>query len=66
MAWEEFVPLEHPDFKPLREMVIAYVAYCHDQAEYCDDNDWGHFIFEEAVKAVYGEDVWSKLNEVVG
>lgn len=58
------VPLDEPDFEELRQMVVDYVKYCQNEGEYCSDNDWDHYIFEQAVISVYGREIWPLLNEI--
>lgn len=51
------------DYHRLRAMVIEYVESC-GLIGYRDDNDWKSLIFEEALRAVYGDDIFDYLNEV--
>jgi hypothetical protein len=51
------VPLVNPDFTKVRKLVIDYVENNHVK-------DIEHYIFEEAVNAVYGlnYDIWNYIN----
>jgi hypothetical protein len=54
------VPLDNIDFQPL-------LAICHDYIHelatlgYAAE-DYSHYIFEAAVTAIYGKDVWAFVN----
>lgn len=49
-------PLEAPDWVALVQVVQGYV----DDDD--PDDDTQHFIFESAVEAVYGPQIWDYLN----
>jgi len=57
-------PLDVPDFNRLIVEVMDYVKWI-ESGEYHSDNDWVEYIFEEAVKAVYGDRVFDWVNEVI-
>jgi len=60
------VPIhQHTNFAGLRRLVIKTI---HDMAkdDYCDDNDDKQWIYEAAVEAVFGGDVWSWVREQQG
>lgn len=45
-------PLEHPDFSKLVKMVIEGV---HQMAnDKYEDDDFDHYVYEEVMKAIYG------------
>lgn len=53
--------LENPNFHNLKRNVRAHIdAMWSDY--YCDDNDDSHYIYEEAITAFYGDEVWDKIN----
>jgi len=54
--------LNSPDLTKLKNLVKDYVTYCSSD-EYHEDNDYGHYIFEEAVTAFYGEEIWDLINQ---
>lgn len=53
-------PLEEPDFSGLISLCKSYLNEV-EQRKYPDSNTQ-HYIFEEAMKAVYGKDVWDYIN----
>ena len=56
--------IESPDLSQLRETVIEYMNAVEsvESGGYIDE-DFIHYVFEEAVGAFYGEDVWKYVNE---
>lgn len=53
------VPLLVADFAYLTKMVIEEV---NNRARGIDeDNDFQHYVYEEAMKAVYGPDIFTKM-----
>lgn len=57
-------PLAQPDFNRLIAQVVNYVKWI-ESGEYHSDGDHESYIFEEAVKAVYGDRVFDWVNEVI-
>lgn len=53
-------PLTEPNWLPLFKMAIDYIDQL-DKQGWVDD-DLEHYIFESAMEAVYGEDVWNFIN----
>lgn len=54
-------PLMHPNWSDTTQQCIGYI-----QAIAVDgyvDEDLEHYIFEAAINAVYGEDVWKWVNK---
>lgn len=51
--------IENPDFKPLLELCEKYIAAL---AEGGADEDFGHYIQEVAIEAVFGKEVWPWIN----
>ena len=56
--------IESPDLSQLRETVIEYMDAVEsvESGGYIDE-DFVHYVFEEAVGAFYGKDVWKYVNE---
>jgi hypothetical protein len=52
--------LYNPDFTKLVKMVTSYVDNFDPDAE---DEDDVHYIFEQALKSIYGDDIFDKLYE---
>lgn len=53
-------PLEKPDYSQLRQMIIGEITQA---CENCyQDDDFEHYVYEEAMKAVYGPDIFTWLN----
>ncbi len=57
-------PLDVPDFNRLIVEVMEYVKWI-ESGEYHSDGDQVEYIFEEAVKAVYGDRVFDWVNDVI-
>ena len=53
--------LEVPNINLIRQSVQEYIDYV-DSAEYCEDNDREHYIFEDAIVAFYGNKIWKWHN----
>jgi len=53
--------LKEPDFEELKKQCQAYIDYVASD-DYHEDNDRDHYIFEEAMEAVFGKDVWKFIN----
>lgn len=57
------IPRESPDFAKLIQMVTAHInEIAVEGADHDDDAE--HYIYENAVEAIYKEDVWSWINEM--
>ena len=59
----EMLQIKNIDFSELKSAVKRYVDFVFS-SNYYDDHDWERFIFEEAVKVFYEDDIWDKINEV--
>jgi len=55
-------PLEKIDPQELIEICQEYMDFIDDDEEYHEDNDYSSYIFEKAMEAVYGKDVWTFIN----
>jgi len=51
--------LNNPDFKDLAKICVEYVRSKNP------DEDLKEYIFEAALEAVYGKDIWKYINEKV-
>jgi len=49
-------PLADPNFSALVTLVTDYVE------DIQNDDDMEHWVFEAAIEAVYGHDIWNYLN----
>ena len=54
--------LDNPDLNSLREICQEYVDFIDNDDEYHEDNNYDHYIFEEAMTTIFGEDVWDFIN----
>jgi len=58
---DEIKPLENPNFDRVISMAKNHVHEVLDQSVEEYDND--HWFFEEVMKAVYGDNIFDKLNK---
>ena len=56
--------VESPDWTPLREICQEYID-CLDSKEYCDD-DFDHYIYEVALRVLFGKNIFNWINEQKG
>jgi hypothetical protein len=61
--WEEISPqpLKEPDFTKLKDQVMEYFEGLKRGET---PKDAQHYIYEAAVEAVYGEEIWDFINEI--
>lgn len=53
-------PVDDPDYK---DLIGVCKQYLHELAEYGHaDDDYEHYIFEAAMTAIFGKDVWKFVN----
>jgi hypothetical protein len=52
------VPLANPDWSKLINTAVSHLA------TYDEDNDDKHYIYEEAMQAIFGPDIFSRLREI--
>lgn len=57
-------PIENPDTFALGALVTEYMDFIESE-EYHEDNDFRQYIFEEAVRTIYGKDVWKYINSKI-
>ncbi len=55
------IMLDNPNFECLKKLCQLYIDEL-DDVGYADD-DTKHYIFEEAMMAFFGKDVWKYINE---
>jgi hypothetical protein len=60
--YSEPEPLGAPDYTKLEETVVGYVGFVWGD-DYHEDNDYRHYIFEAAMEAVYGEEIWDQMRK---
>lgn len=53
--------LVFPDWGAIEKIVQEYIAFVWSP-DYHDDSDFKHYIFETAIRAIYGEGIWDKIN----
>jgi len=53
--------LETFDLTPLMKICSDYIDFV--ATDYHDDSDWDHYIYETAIEALYGKDVWDWIRE---
>jgi hypothetical protein len=56
-------PLPEPNMALLIESIRHEVEYVEEHGHHHKDGD--HHIFEEAMEAVYGPDIWEWYNDIV-
>jgi hypothetical protein len=55
--------LENPDISRLVKICQEYMDFVDDDEEYYEDNNYDHYIFEEAMATIFGERVFDFINE---
>ncbi len=53
---------EEVDLNELRKTCQAYIDFIDNDEDYHEDNDFDHYIFEKALQAIFGSDVWEFVN----
>lgn len=53
--------VKDPDLTDLKNVIQGYIDYVASD-DYCDDNDYADYIFEAAVMAFFGNDVFKWIN----
>lgn len=54
--------LDKPDLRRLKYTLQEYMDFVFSD-EYYSDNDYRHYIYEDALKAFYGEDIFDEINK---
>lgn len=57
-------PLDKPDFSRLQKLVEEGIADLY--LNHREPKDFAHFVFEEALIAIYGKDVFKTYNQLLG
>lgn len=57
------VPIENPDFSSLIETCKSVMLGIEKNG--CMDDDDDHYVYEAAMMAIYGKDVWVYINKKV-
>ncbi len=47
----------------LKKICNDYLEYIKSD-DYHDDNDWAHYIYEEALKAILGDNIFDRIKEI--
>jgi hypothetical protein len=55
--------LEFPDISRLVKICQEYMDFVDNDEEYYEDNNYDHYIFEEAMATIFGERVFDFINE---
>jgi hypothetical protein len=55
--------LENPDISRLVKICQEYMDFVDNDEEYYEDNDYDHYIFEEAMSTLFGKRVFDFINE---
>jgi len=53
--------IQQPDFEKLKKLVDDYIEFVTSN-EYYEDNDYKHYIYEEVMTTLYGEEIWKFIN----
>jgi hypothetical protein len=59
----EILPVENPDYSRLYQTCLEYVEFELKEHYSLEAEDIEHYIFEEALQAVFGQDVFQKIRE---
>lgn len=54
--------IEEINIDKLKAICQRYIDFIDDDEDYHEDNDYDHYIFEEALEAIFGKDVWDFVN----
>jgi len=56
--------LEKPDFRKLKSMCQEHI-YLYVSGTISEDDDSGHYIYEEVLKTLYGEKIFDWINKKI-
>jgi len=62
MSKEKPQQLKEINLDKLKRICQEYIDFVDNDEEYYEDNDYDHYIFEQAMKTVFGEDVFDYIN----
>ena len=51
------------DYDKLKDVCVEYMEFLASE-NYHEDNDWDHWIYEAAMKFIYGVDVFKEVNRL--
>lgn len=54
--------LEQINLDSLQNICQEYIDFIDNDKKYHDDNDYIHYIFEEALMTIFGKEVWTFVN----
>lgn len=63
MKKPEILKESEMDLTDLKDTVKGYIDFIDNDKEYFEDNDYGGYIFEAAVMALFGKDVFEWINK---
>ena len=55
--------LNQPNLNELLKICQKYIDFVDNDDEYYEDNNFDQYIFEKAMMALYGEDVFNWINK---
>lgn len=53
-------PFKKIDIEPLKKICVAYIEAIHKRERFKDGK---HYIYEQAMMCIFGEEVWEWINE---
>ena len=53
---------EQINLQELKDTCQYYIDFIDNNEIYHEDNDNAHYVFEKAMEALFGKDVWSFIN----
>jgi len=56
------VPLKNPDYRSILASAIKHIDYVASD-DYCDDNDEEHYMYEDVMKAIFGNNVMDWISK---
>ena len=51
------------NFTKLIKLCEDYIDYVSSD-NYCEDNDYDYYIFEEAINSIFGDSAWEYINSI--
>ena len=62
MSKEKPQQLKEVNLDKLKRICQSYIDFVDNDEEYYEDNDYDHYIFEQAMETIFGEDVFNYIN----
>lgn len=62
MTVEKPEQIKEPDLDALRRICQDYIDFIDDDSRYHEDNDYNQYVFETALKTIFGENVYQFIN----